>query len=134
MAFCAAALWFLSLFIWDIRVDGGVSYTQDLIVGYLREQGIVHGMRKSQVDCGEIQALIRNDYPRVTWASASIQGTRLLIEIKEDTVAGEMPEAGEEDAEWVTLRVGIDPATARGVVKFSKSNYIYYNPDTKSWF
>ena len=44
------------------------------------------------------------------------------------------PEAGEEDAEWVTLRVGIDPATARGVVKFSKSNYIYYNPDTKSWF
>ncbi len=97
MAFCAAALWFLSLFIWDIRVDGGVSYTQDLIVGYLREQGIVHGMRKSQVDCGEIQALIRNDYPRVTWASASIQGTRLLIEIKEDTVAGEMPEAGEEE-------------------------------------
>ena len=44
------------------------------------------------------------------------------------------PEAGEEDADWVTLRVGIDPATARGVVKYSKSNYIYYNPDTKSWF
>lgn len=44
------------------------------------------------------------------------------------------PESGEEDAEWVTLRVGIDPATARGIVKFAKLNYTYYNPDTKSWF
>ena len=45
-----------------------------------------------------------------------------------------IPEAGEEDAEWITLRVGIDPATARGIVKFASPNYTYYNPNTQSWF
>ena len=35
---------------------------------------------------------------------------------------------------WVTLRVGVDHYTARGMAKFAKKNYIYYNPDTASWF
>ena len=35
---------------------------------------------------------------------------------------------------WVTLRVGIDPYTARGIAKFAKKNYIHYNPDSKSFF
>ena len=48
--------------------------------------------------------------------------------------AKQSAEAGEEDADWITLRVGIDPATARGVVKFANLNYIYYNPSTQSWF
>ena len=40
---------------------------------------------------------------------------------------------GQKDL-WVTLRVGVDHYTARGMAKFAKKNYIYYNPDTASWF
>ena len=35
---------------------------------------------------------------------------------------------------WVTLRVGINPYTAKGIVKFAKKNYTFYNPNTSSWF
>ena len=46
----------------------------------------------------------------------------------------ELPgETGRND-DWVTLRVGVDHYTARGVMKFAKKNYVYYNPDTASWF
>ena len=44
----------------------------------------------------------------------------------------EVPE--DDDAEWVTVRIGIDRATAGGLVKYGKKNYLYYNPDARSWF
>ena len=40
----------------------------------------------------------------------------------------------ENNPNWVTLRVGIDPYTARGVAKFAKKNYVHYNPDSTSFF
>ncbi len=40
----------------------------------------------------------------------------------------------DEESDWVTLRVGIDHYTARGIAKYAKKNYTYYNPNTKSWF
>lgn len=40
----------------------------------------------------------------------------------------------ENNPNWVTLRVGIDPYTARGIAKFAKKNYAFYNPDTTSFF
>ncbi len=39
-----------------------------------------------------------------------------------------------EQNNWVTLRVGINPYTAKGIAKFAKKNYTYYNPSTDSWF
>lgn len=48
-----------------------------------------------------------------------------------------IPELPAEDGKvdnWVTLRVGIDHYTARGIARFAKKNYVYYNPDTASWF
>ncbi len=41
--------------------------------------------------------------------------------------------ASERD-EWVVVRAGINPVTAKGVQKFAPRNYTYYNPDTASWF
>ena len=46
----------------------------------------------------------------------------------------ELPADDGRQDNWVTLRAGVDHYTARGIVKFAKKNYIYYNPDTSSWF
>ena len=45
----------------------------------------------------------------------------------------ELPDDSTND-NWITLRVGVDHYTARGVAKYARKNYIYYNPDTSSWF
>ncbi|MDD3885821.1 MAG: hypothetical protein PHI35_03000 [Victivallaceae bacterium] len=36
--------------------------------------------------------------------------------------------------EWVTVRVGINPVTAKMTAKYAPKNYIFYNPSTSSWF
>ena len=43
-------------------------------------------------------------------------------------------EPDENNRNWVTLRVGIDPYTARGIAKYAKKNYAFYNPDSTSFF
>jgi len=39
---------------------------------------------------------------------------------------------GKQD--WVKVRIGVDNYTAKGIVKFAKKNYEYYNPEAKNWF
>ena len=36
--------------------------------------------------------------------------------------------------DWVKIRIGVDNYTAKGIVKFAKKNYEYYNPEAKNWF
>jgi hypothetical protein len=42
----------------------------------------------------------------------------------------DMPEENNND--WVTMRVGIDSYTAKGIAKYAKDNFVYYNPDSSS--
>lgn len=45
------------------------------------------------------------------------------------------PEPAEDDAaQWITLRVGINPVTARGIARNAKKNYTNLNPDSRNWF
>ena len=114
MALCVWLLWYLSLFIWDIRVEGGVHYTQELVVDALEEEGIFHGIRKSRVDCEKIQFFLREKYTGITWVSASIQGTRLSIQLREDLFTAQDDGTKEEMEENVPYDL-ISPVD--GVIK-----------------
>lgn len=74
----------MSLYIWNISLDGNYSYTEDIILEKLEQNGIKHGMYKSKVVGSEIERLIRNSYPDITWVSTELKGTRLIIHIKEN--------------------------------------------------
>lgn len=36
--------------------------------------------------------------------------------------------------DWVRIRIGLDAYTARGIVKYAKKNYDFYNPEASNWF
>lgn len=76
---------FLSGFIWDIQIDGNQTRTDDVIFDFLTEREITHGIRKSGIDCKELAAEIRKAFDNFIWVSVKIQGTRLLIDVKENT-------------------------------------------------
>lgn len=46
----------------------------------------------------------------------------------------DMPDDENAGNRWVTLRVGIDDYTAKGIAKYANKNYYHYNPDAKSWW
>lgn len=75
----------LSIFIWEIKIEGNLTRTDDIILDLLMENNVYHGMLKKEIDCEEIERILRSEYNDITWASARIQGTRLLINVQENT-------------------------------------------------
>lgn len=75
----------LSGFIWDIHIEGNRAQTEDVIFDFLEESDITHGMKKSRIDCKSLAAELRKEFDNFVWVSVKIQGTRLLIDVQENT-------------------------------------------------
>lgn len=79
-------LYMCSFFIWDISFEGNHHYTDDVLYECLETIPIYHGMRKSEISCEAVEAELRNVFQEITWVSAEIKGTRLILRIKENEV------------------------------------------------
>lgn len=82
---CMLLIYLMSLFIWNIDIDGNFSRTDETILEFLETRNVSHGMRKNQVRCERIVKDIRKEYDDIVWVSASVKGSRLLIKVKENT-------------------------------------------------
>lgn len=72
---CALLLFWLSGRIWNIHIDGNVKNSTPQLLEFLDQQGVIHGISKKNVNCSEIAALLRKNYPDITFVSARVQGT-----------------------------------------------------------
>ncbi len=97
--YCIWLMWLLSRFVWDISVTGGFVHTEEELLSYLRETGVVCGMRCETVDCMNIERQLRIDYPDIGWVSAELRGTKLFIKVAET----DMPPTREADTTPVHL-------------------------------
>lgn len=99
---CAAMLYVMSLFIWDIHIEGNYTQTSDVILDYLSAQKVYHGISKKKVDCQEVESMIRAQFNDIIWASAEIRGTRLLIHVRENTDTDVVDTVQEQGDDTVT--------------------------------
>lgn len=83
MTVFAGMIYILSLFVWQIDIDGNRKYTDALILQALAKMDVKTGCRKSEIDLPEIEEELRIMYNEITWVSASIAGTKLQIELRE---------------------------------------------------
>ena len=92
----AALIFLMSRYIWNIDIKGNLTYTDETLLKFLKTREVENGMRVSEVDSARIVKDIRKEYDDIIWVSASIQGTRLIIQVKEneDTIPA-MDEAAE---------------------------------------
>lgn len=110
---CAALLKFYSVFIWDIHFEGNEKWTDSTLTDFLASEDVTPFMLKSRVDCQGIVKAIRKEYNDIVWVSASVDGSRLNIQIKEneDTFREEEKETGIQEQHPTDL-----VATADGVI------------------
>lgn len=99
-------VWYSSLFIWQIEVDGESDYTEEEIVEYVRENLIPIGTRRSKVKLANLEKNLRMQYDKVAWITCEIDGTRLLVHIVE-TVAKEDLKTMEEPCNIVAVKDGL---------------------------
>lgn len=84
-------IYLMSLVVWDIDVIGNISYSDETLIQYLEEIDVCHGMLKKELDCEKIVKEIRRNYNDIIWVSVSVDGTRLIVQIKEnETLEQEM--------------------------------------------
>ena len=83
MTVFAGMIYMLSLFVWQIDIDGNRKYTDALILQALAQMDVKTGCRKSEIDLPKIEEELRIMYNEITWVSASITGTKLQIELRE---------------------------------------------------
>ena len=74
----------LSRHIWNIHVEGNIHNSTQSILRYLEQLDIEHGVLKKELDCGAIAEKLRGEFPNITWVSARISGSRLILEIREN--------------------------------------------------
>ncbi len=77
-------IFFMSRYIWNIDIAGNKSRTDETLLEFLETKSVRNGMAKSKVNCQRIVKDIRKEYDDIIWVSASIRGTRLIIQIKEN--------------------------------------------------
>ena len=99
-------LFVMSRFIWNISFDGNLRFSNDTLSRELQEIGVIYGMRKSQVDCDQIEEELRSRCPQIVWVSAHVAGTRLQIRIRENETAGKIPLKDETPRNLVTEKAG----------------------------
>lgn len=82
---CILSIYLFSAIIWNIHIEGNYSQTDEVILEFLETNHVYHGMLKSKLNCERIAKDIRKEFDDIIWVSVSIQGSRLMIQVKENT-------------------------------------------------
>lgn len=77
--------WFgTSFFVWEITIAGNHQITEDKLKSFLAEKQVKVGMMKKDLDIEEVEKEMRKNFDVITWTSAKLEGTKLLITVKEN--------------------------------------------------
>ncbi len=80
----AFLIYLMTLFLWDIQMEGNYMITNDMIMEVLNNNAIHHGMFMKQIDCEEIEKKLRNEFDDITWVSVEATGSQITIYVKEN--------------------------------------------------
>lgn len=80
---CIGIIYGLSLFVWDIQVNGNEQYSKEEVIAYVEQKYLTLGTLKSKVDCAKMEEELREYYDQIAWISCELKGTQLHIQIKE---------------------------------------------------
>ena len=97
----------LTFFVWDIKFEGNQMITDDVLMEFLDINEIKHGIPLYKVNCEQIAKDIRQEFDDIIWVSAYVEGTRLTIEVKENTDTFEIESEESEPSDLISNKSGV---------------------------
>lgn len=85
-------IFFMSRLVWSIEVKGQYTHTKEEILHYMNQNGIHRLIFLNDINCLNLEEEIRKEYADIGWVSAQIDGTKLIVRIRETN----MPKLYEE--------------------------------------
>lgn len=93
-------------YIWNIEIKGNYTLTEDVLLDYLESKGVHTAMKKEDVLIEELEKQLREEYDVITWASLKLDGTTLVIQIKENEMS-EYDPVSQSKQDIVATRDGV---------------------------
>lgn len=84
MLLTLVSLYVYSLFIWNIDISGNTRYSTEELIRFLNNNDVYKTMKSSEVDTGDVVSLIRANFPEIIWVSTHVEGSNLVIKVKEN--------------------------------------------------
>lgn len=113
----ACFFWYWSsMHVWEISVEGNTAITDEMFSDFLNKQGVYIGIRSNQIDIESLEKEIRKTFSEITWTSAKLSGTELIISVKEnDAILSPMQEVTTVDLYAEKEGVIVDMIVRSGV-------------------
>lgn len=92
---CLAFLIVMSRFIWAIDFEGNRSVTDDMLMDFLTANGVEYGTARSDIDIERLEEGLRETFDGITWTSVTVDGTRLVVSVRENDLVMTEEEASE---------------------------------------
>ncbi len=92
-----------NIFIWKIDISGSDIYTREEILSYVNDTLVKPGTKKSDVNCKDMEFILREQYSKIAWISCYIKGTELHIEIS-DTIDPDKIESSNTPCNIVAIK------------------------------
>ncbi len=81
LVLCLLLVVFMSCFVWVIEVEGAEEVEPEIILQVAREEGLVPGSWRHDLDLTDLARTLERRIPAVTWVGLHMQGVRLTIEV-----------------------------------------------------
>ena len=75
-----------SQFIWNIKIEDNYIFSKEELIKTLGENNIKAGQLIKKMDCSKIENILRIKYNEISFVSARIEGSTLVIQIKENAI------------------------------------------------
>lgn len=83
LALCAAALFISSFYIWDFRVEGNETVSQQEILRALNKFGVGFGTFSLSVDSSELRDYMLLEVPELSYIAVNVKGCRAHVQVRE---------------------------------------------------
>lgn len=83
---CIAFLRCSTEYVWAIEYSGNCNITSEQLSDFLSERNIHYGIKKDKINCEEEEKQLRTKFANVTWTSIYFEGTKLVVELKENDI------------------------------------------------
>lgn len=101
---CIFFLIIMSRFLWAVDFEGNEQITADMLMRFLRQEGITYGMPLAKIDIERLEDDLRESFDQITWTSLRTEGTKLTVSIREN----DLPDKKFQETEAKMWKYGAD--------------------------
>ena len=111
-------------------MEGNYANSTQTILNSLDAAGIHHGIWKKRVDCSQTASYLREQFPNLTWVSAKIEGTQLVLAVKENVDGYVIEEKADDPQNLVAKKEGRSCVLSHGTAFRRCSPVIHVKRET----